>query len=54
MDEVISGGCECDVVLMLDVECVMECEGWFVLIGMVDVVFVLGREMRSIAVSMVV
>ena len=27
MDEVISGGCECDVVLLLDVECVMECGG---------------------------
>ena len=27
MDEVISGGCECDVVLLCDIEFVMECEG---------------------------
>ena len=26
-DGVISGGYECDVVLMLDIECVMECRG---------------------------
>ena len=26
-DGVISWGCECDVVLLCDIECVMECEG---------------------------
>lgn len=40
MDEVISWGCECDVVLLLDIECVMEFGGWFVYIGMLDVVLV--------------
>ena len=48
MDEWGGGGCECDVVLLLDIECVMEFGGWFVYIGMLDVVFVMGREMGCI------
>ena len=48
MDEVISWGCECDVVLLLDIECVMEFGGWFVYIGMLDVVLVQGRELCCI------
>lgn len=40
MDEWGCEGCECDVVLLLDIECVMEFGGWFVYIGMLDVVLV--------------